>query len=75
MTTIATCSNIDEAHVLKSLLEDAGIAASLPEETTANTAPQFLFASGLRLQVEDEDVAAARRLIAAAQAAPDETEG
>jgi len=63
MTTIATCSNIAEAEILKSLLEGAGIRAFLPEEITGNSAPQLVFASGLRVQVEDEDAAEARRVI------------
>ena len=64
MTTVATCSDISEAQLLKSLLDDAGIVASLPEEFTANSAPHLVFASGLRLQVADEDAAAARQIIA-----------
>jgi len=63
MTTIATCSTIAEAELLKSLLDNAGIAAFLPEATTAYTAPQLVFASGLRLQVEDEDAATARKIL------------
>jgi hypothetical protein len=70
MTTIATCSNIAEAEILKSVLSDAGIAASLPEELTANSAPHLVFTSGLRVQVEDEDADDARRLLAAAQIPP-----
>ncbi len=68
MTTLVTCSNLAEAQLLKSLLDDSGIKAFLPEELTANTAPQFLFSSGIRLQVEDEDAEEARRVIAAAEA-------
>ena len=67
MTTLVTCSNIAEAQLLKSVLDGAGIKAFLPEEMTANTAPHFLFASGLRVQVEDEDVPAARQVLAAAK--------
>lgn len=67
MTTLLTCSNIAEAQLLKSLLDDSGIKAYLPEEMTANAAPQFLFSSGVRLQVEDEDVEEARRVITAAE--------
>jgi hypothetical protein len=70
MTTVATCSNIAEAQLLRSLLDAAGITAFLPEEVTANTAPQLLFASGLRVQVEDEDAADARRVIAPSPLAP-----
>ena len=72
MTTLLTCSNIAEAQLLKSLLDDSGIKAHLPEELTANAAPQFLFSSGVRLQVEDEDVDEARRVIAAAETSSDE---
>ena len=75
MTTLVTCSNIAEAQLLKSLLDDSGIQAYLPEELTANSAPQLLFASGIRLQVEDEDAAEARRVIAAAETPPDENAG
>ena len=71
MTTLVTCSNIAEAQLLKSLLDDSGIKAHLPEELTANAAPQFLFASGIRLQVEDEDADEARRVIAAAETSPE----
>ncbi len=70
MTTLTTCSNIAEAQLLKSLLDAAGIRAYLPEELTANAAPQFLFSSGIRLQVEDEDANEARQVIAAAEGAP-----
>jgi hypothetical protein len=72
MTTLVTCSNIAEAQLLKSLLDDSGIRAYLPEELTANAAPQFLFSSGIRLQVEDEDADEARRVIAAAEAPPED---
>ena len=68
MTTITTCSTIAEAQLLKSLLEDAGIKVFLPEEMTGNSAPQFVFGSGVRLQVAEEDADDARALIAAAHA-------
>ncbi len=69
MTTLTTCSNIAEAELLKSLLEASGLKAYLPEELTANAAPQLLFSQGIRLQVEDEDADVARRVIAAAETA------
>lgn len=72
MTTLATCSNLAEAQLLRALLGGSGIKAYLPDELTANAAPQFLFASGIRLQVEDEDTAEARRIIAAAETPSDE---
>jgi hypothetical protein len=67
MTTLTTCSNIAEAELLKSLLDASGIKAYLPEELTANAAPQLLFSQGIRLQVEDEDADVARRVITAAE--------
>lgn len=75
MTTLTTCLDIAEAELLKSLLEASGIKAFLPEELTANAAPQFVFPSGIRLQVEDEDADEARRVIATAQTPPDEAAG
>ena len=67
MTTIRTCSNLAEAQLLKALLEEAGIGAFVPDELTANAAPQFLFMSGIRLQVEDEDLAEAQRVLTEAE--------
>lgn len=67
MTTLRTCSSLAEAQLLRALLEEAGLAAFVPDELTANTAPQCLFGSGIRLQVEDEDVSAAQRILAEAE--------
>lgn len=75
MTTLTTCSNIAEAELLKSLLAASGIQAFLPEGLTANAAPQLVFSSGIRVQVEDEDSAEAQRVIATAQTPPDESAG
>ena len=75
MTTLTTCSNIAEAELLKSLLAAAGITAFIPEELTANAAPQLVFASGIRVQVEDEDTTEARRVIATAQTPSDDDAG
>ena len=72
MTTVTTCSNLAEAQLLKALLDDAGLPAFLPEELTANAAPQFLFASGIRVQVEDEDAEEAKRVLADAEMPPEE---
>ena len=74
MTTVTTCSNLAEAQLLKALLDDAGIPAFLPDELTANAAPQFLFAAGIRVQVEDEEVEEARAVLADAEVPPDETD-
>ena len=62
MTTVATCSNPAEAMLLKSLLEANDIPAFVPDELTPQTALDFS-GSGLHLQVADEHVATARRLL------------
>lgn len=67
MTTVTTCSNLAEAQLLKGLLNAAGIPAFVPDELTANTAPQFVFGSGIRLQVDDENVEDALLLLADAE--------
>jgi len=67
MTTIATCSSITEAQMLRILLEEAKIKAYLPEEITGNATPQFLFGSGVRVQVGNEDAEEARSFLAALQ--------
>lgn len=75
MTTVTNCSNLAEAQLLKALLDGAGLPAFVPDELTANSAPQLLFGAGIRVQVEDEDAAEARRIIAAAASTPDENPG
>ncbi len=72
MTTVTTCSNLAEAQLLKALLDDAGLPAFLPDELTANAAPQFVFGSGIRVQVEDEDAEQARRVLAEAEVSDDD---
>ena len=61
MTTVTTCSNMAEAELLKSVLEEVDIPTFVPDE---------LFGGIIRVQVEDEDVEEARRLLAALEAAP-----
>jgi len=67
MITVAQCSSVDEALMLKSVLAGSGITAFVPDELTAQTAPPYLFASGtgVRVQVAEEDAEAALALIAA----------
>jgi len=65
MTTIAKCFDVNEALRLKMLLESAGIPSFIPDETTATIAPHhFLSSSGVRLQVADEHIAAAQKVLA-----------
>jgi len=71
MTTIAQCFSVDEALLLRSVLAGSGIAAYVPDELTASTAPQALVSNpnGFRVQVEDEDVPAAQAVLAAPDSA------
>ena len=69
MITVATCNTIDEALMLRSVLEGSGIAANVPDELTGQTAPPYMFAtpSRVRLQVAEADVPRAREVLAAAE--------
>ena len=64
MTTIAQSDNVQEALFFKSLLESNGITAYLPDEFTAQNFPPMLLSGGVKVQVEDEDAAAARTILA-----------
>lgn len=68
MITIATCSNPAEAMLLKSLLEANDIPAFVPDELTAQTAPNYS-GSGLHLQVAAEHAESARRILQDAESA------
>ncbi|MBA4147101.1 MAG: DUF2007 domain-containing protein [Verrucomicrobia bacterium] len=64
MVTIANCHSLDEAQGLKMLLEGAGIPSFIPDENTSSVAPHhFLTTSGVRIQVLEEHVEEAKRLI------------
>ncbi len=65
MITVAHCTVIDHAMLLKSLLESCGITAYVPDELTAQNAPPYLFASGsqIRVQVADGDAVTARAIL------------
>ena len=69
MITVATCNSIDEALLLRSVLEGSGIAATVPDELTGQTAPPYLFAtpSRVRLQVAEADAERAREILDAVQ--------
>jgi hypothetical protein len=54
---------VDDAMMLRSLLQDSGIKAFVPEELTVTFRGQ---AGGASLQVEDEDAEAALGVLSAA---------
>ena len=61
MTTVTNCSNVAEAELIKSVLEEADITAFVLDDA---------FGGSIRVQVEDEHVAEAQRLLAELQASP-----
>lgn len=63
---------MDEALLLKSLLEANGIVAILPDEFTSQVFPPVLLSSGIKVQVEDEDAAAAQAIISQSDFSPDD---
>jgi thiamine monophosphate synthase len=65
MKTVATCASVDEALMLRSLLEGSGIKAYVPDELTVTYRGQ---AAGVRLQVEDEDAETAKKILDSANA-------
>jgi Putative prokaryotic signal transducing protein len=65
MTTVATCSFLAEAQVIRATLESSGLVAHIPDEFTVETAPHWALAiGGVRVQVADEDAASARAVLA-----------
>ena len=65
MVTVAKCFDINEAELLKMRLEASGINVFIPDETMARIEPPvFLSPSGVRVQVAEEDVEAAQKVIA-----------
>ena len=70
MITVATCNNTAHVQLVKSVLNDSGIAVFVPDENTAQTAPYLIFAiGGIRVQVDEKDAEAARAIIAQLNAA------
>jgi len=66
MTTIANVNLLIEAHLIRAALEGSGIAAYIPDELTVQAASPYAFAiGGIRVQVENDDAASAREIIAA----------
>jgi hypothetical protein len=65
MTTVAECADMEQAEVLRSLLADCGVAAYLPDELAVQFRGTL---GGHRVQVEDEDAEAARKILSAREA-------
>ena len=65
MVTIATFSKVEEAHLLRMRLEDAGIPAYIRDENTIQI--DWLDSNalgGVRVDVSDEDLDAAKAVLA-----------
>ena len=65
MVTIATFSKVEEAHLLRMRLEDAGIPAYIRDENTIQI--DWLYSNalgGVRVDVSDEDLDAAKAVLA-----------
>jgi hypothetical protein len=60
MTTVANRFDLNQAFRLRMVLQCAGIDSFIPEENSATITPHYFFASGVRLQVADDDVDKAR---------------
>ena len=55
--------NAEDAHLLRIRLENEGIPATVPDETTIGVAPLYINAiGGVRVQVPDSDFPAARAI-------------
>jgi hypothetical protein len=74
MITIASCYNIQEALSLQMALGAADIPSFIPDEATAQNVPYFFIgsAAGVRLQVAEEHVAEAQRIIQINREVPEE---
>jgi hypothetical protein len=64
LITIRTCKDVQEAQLLRGMLEAGGIRAFIPDENAAGLyPPAVLDTNGVRVQVASEDVALARELL------------
>ena len=65
MVTVATFLKVEDAHLLRMRLEDAGVAAYLRDENTIQW--DWLYSNmlgGVKVDVADEDVDAAKAVLA-----------
>ena len=64
LVTVQTCSSLQEAQLIRSMLEAGGITAFIPDENFASlTAPTALDTGGVRVQVASDDAEMARELL------------
>ena len=62
--TIRTCRDIQEAQIVRSMLEAGGIEAFIPDENAASLYPtQVLDTNGVRVQVSSDDADRALELL------------
>ena len=62
--TIRTCRDVQEAQLIRSMLEAGGIQAFIPDENTASLYPsQVLDTNGVRVLVAAADAGRARELL------------
>jgi hypothetical protein len=65
LVTVANCYNLGEAYRLQMALGAEDIPSFIPDEATAQNVPYIFLGSsaGVRLQVAEEDISAAQRII------------
>jgi hypothetical protein len=71
MTVVKRCATLEDAYMIKNLLEAGGVGADILDEATASTAPYLLVSSGIRVTVADEDAIAAREILGLPAEEPD----
>jgi hypothetical protein len=64
LITVANCHDLQQANRVKLALEASGIPAFIPDELTAGIAPfHFMTDAGVRVQVTEDRLEEARRII------------
>ncbi len=63
MTVVKRCASLEDAYMIKNLLEAGGVGADILDEATASTAPYLLASSGIRVTVADEDFQEAKEIL------------
>lgn len=63
MVTIANCRDLNDALRLQMLLGCASIESFIPDENSASLTPHYFFASGVRVQVPEDDAEKAKQIV------------